>query len=73
MRLELIRKREEELIVRHHVEEERKRKADASPSAPVKTTRVDEPSLEDCLVAIEPQGASSSSHPWCGLRPRVPG
>ena len=73
MRLELIRKREEEFIVRHHVEEERKRKADASPSAPVKMTRADEPSLEDCIVAVEQQGAPSSSpHPGVASGPGSP-
>ena len=71
MRLELIRKREEEHIVNYHEAEERKRKAETSPGASSKTGRADEPSLEDIILAHESQGASSS-HPGVAAGPGSP-
>lgn len=74
LRLELIKKREEEYIVKYQEEEEKKRKGEPLADAPLKSTRVEEPSLEDLIAdsgladALGPAGSNFPGH----QRSRVP-
>jgi len=68
LRLELIKKREEEYIVKYQEEEEKKRKGESLANAPLKSTRVEEPSLEDLIAEsgladdLGPAGSNISGH-----------